>query len=1193
MTEATLALTPVIRYPRIAEVGGRYLLSVDLEFDPQRHPWPYPREEYPIRFLMQSRSFRHDPIGEPVVVLHRFGGTYGPAQFALYPEQPGDAVLQIVLVNYAGVPLRTVRIDDIRIVGREVEQTARVVRLSLRSGKELRVRLEADGEVAVGRIRLPQNVPTAADFERLLLRAGSGVEKLARQALAPARVHDTTTVLEVETESSSFAGVPFGELREADTLFFQRNLRVVRIPPGLPAGRATVGEGARVLMICDDPKHAAAFVAVARRLFPRFALYVLQGSESVPLISLLPSRPEDWTVRHFERLCFSTRELSPVASPTFDVLYLIGVASMNPWVLPRVSALVVAPAPSVDPIAVAWGVLGAEGSGAAALMFWRDDNIEAGAEVCLTVADGYSIEEAAWRASRDLARPMVVWARPQETEGRTDWALVVAVKTLQGRPLVIDAESAAVEFYQWLVDPEGGGLAAKRAELLISPTRQTISRAVEEIARSARADQQASGPRRLVLYFAAPGFAVGNEFHVAAADFSFGGTPADGSLALTDTLRRIADDGAFDQIVGITHLGAGPHASPSSEVLPPRVLASAAPPTSTVVIYGGKPVDFTDLHSSATTFTKQLVAGLQGDAATPEGVVTLESLQHHLAEHTDHPHSIPEVTLLSGSPFILAEPGVAAFTPKRVLVVGSGELNPEAAEIWMATALGADLAESGHSLITGGMAGVDEIVGRSFIERLQASQNPSADRLLQIVAGSRQPVFRGGKTLSVASPLDELARPVLEADALILVGGGAGASLESELAREIDLPIYPVPGTRRNAERLWHELVEENESLRILDRPIESAGDARALTRRLVDHLGSVDTPSPAPDSGNARLSAFFRASLFVNRRKKAVERLEGPLLRAVAAAGYAPLDAERRMRSAVEARRALGYAAARDLSFPTLPSLLLEAISRERGLSGDARGPRAMDQLLASCHAAVIRGLFGSADLAGLAKTLASLETEGGLDLLRKDRVSGLRWEIERTNAGAPHKFEAALDEQARKYEEIRDRMPPSTERTAAMQAIVDGVEVSATKYGPDWERPRIRFNRGKPGDRIVALAQMIAFPHAIGAMLITEAVHRPVSYFEQWTALVAAQTMLRNLGADHIVPVVPVLLSALWTEGNPSHRTPDTDRRALCSTILMELARRENVPGGIGSETELIAALRRWLEAMGWEETETLDGR
>ena len=113
-----LSVEPIISYPREAEIGKSYLLSID--FRPlltSEEKWPLESEECTIYCLLSAESlFSYRALGEPAVVIHRFGGSYGPARFLLTAsddEQEGK--IHITLVNSWGVPLGEIT-RDINII---------------------------------------------------------------------------------------------------------------------------------------------------------------------------------------------------------------------------------------------------------------------------------------------------------------------------------------------------------------------------------------------------------------------------------------------------------------------------------------------------------------------------------------------------------------------------------------------------------------------------------------------------------------------------------------------------------------------------------------------------------------------------------------------------------------------------------------------------------------------------------------------------------------------------------------------------------------------------------------------------------------------------------------------------------------------------------------------------------------------
>ena len=110
-----IAVKPIIHYPREAQVGRTYLMTIDLQSE-ETFEWQYDEEEYPVYCKADSDLFNSQSIGEPVVILHRFGGSYGEAKFLLTAhgdEMEGE--IRITLVNKWGVPIKTFQLSSISI----------------------------------------------------------------------------------------------------------------------------------------------------------------------------------------------------------------------------------------------------------------------------------------------------------------------------------------------------------------------------------------------------------------------------------------------------------------------------------------------------------------------------------------------------------------------------------------------------------------------------------------------------------------------------------------------------------------------------------------------------------------------------------------------------------------------------------------------------------------------------------------------------------------------------------------------------------------------------------------------------------------------------------------------------------------------------------------------------------------------
>jgi hypothetical protein len=111
-----LSVKPIIHYPRVAQVGKTYLMTIDLEVEAGAE-WQYEEEEYPIYCTVDSELFNSNPVGEPVVVMHRFGGSYGEANFLLTASShPCPSNINIHLINRYGVSLQSISLKNSIIV---------------------------------------------------------------------------------------------------------------------------------------------------------------------------------------------------------------------------------------------------------------------------------------------------------------------------------------------------------------------------------------------------------------------------------------------------------------------------------------------------------------------------------------------------------------------------------------------------------------------------------------------------------------------------------------------------------------------------------------------------------------------------------------------------------------------------------------------------------------------------------------------------------------------------------------------------------------------------------------------------------------------------------------------------------------------------------------------------------------------
>lgn len=116
---APMLIEPVVGWPRQAQAGQSYLVTVDLERPSGEEDWPYDEEEFDFAVALDGTpNFVCEALSEPSVVLHRFGGTYGPARFVVTAHQtpgpegdwPVPGKIWLTISNRWGFPVRTVEL---------------------------------------------------------------------------------------------------------------------------------------------------------------------------------------------------------------------------------------------------------------------------------------------------------------------------------------------------------------------------------------------------------------------------------------------------------------------------------------------------------------------------------------------------------------------------------------------------------------------------------------------------------------------------------------------------------------------------------------------------------------------------------------------------------------------------------------------------------------------------------------------------------------------------------------------------------------------------------------------------------------------------------------------------------------------------------------------------------------------------
>lgn len=100
----TPRLQPRVGWAKRMTKDRRHLVAVDLVLvteDGEPAPWPFPeREDIAYTFdLDGGADFDQWVVHDPAVVLHRFGGSYGPAEFVVTPRKEGERSLWLTITN--------------------------------------------------------------------------------------------------------------------------------------------------------------------------------------------------------------------------------------------------------------------------------------------------------------------------------------------------------------------------------------------------------------------------------------------------------------------------------------------------------------------------------------------------------------------------------------------------------------------------------------------------------------------------------------------------------------------------------------------------------------------------------------------------------------------------------------------------------------------------------------------------------------------------------------------------------------------------------------------------------------------------------------------------------------------------------------------------------------------------------------
>ena len=118
MSGPAFTVRPLVSWPRRARTGGRYMMTIDLEPGNQAAPWPYDEEEIAVHCVVDAAPlFTTEAVDDTAVVLHRFGGTYGPVRYLLTAaRRPMKGAIHLTLLNDAGMPVDVFTFEAVEIL---------------------------------------------------------------------------------------------------------------------------------------------------------------------------------------------------------------------------------------------------------------------------------------------------------------------------------------------------------------------------------------------------------------------------------------------------------------------------------------------------------------------------------------------------------------------------------------------------------------------------------------------------------------------------------------------------------------------------------------------------------------------------------------------------------------------------------------------------------------------------------------------------------------------------------------------------------------------------------------------------------------------------------------------------------------------------------------------------------------------
>jgi len=456
-----------------------------------------------------------------------------------------------------------------------------------------------------------------------------------------------------------------------------------------------------------------------------------------------------------------------------------------------------------------------------------------------------------------------------------------------------------------------------------------------------------------------------------------------------------------------------------------------------------------------------------------------------------------------------------------ILVDGTAALQLSWEHYELAKALGRSLADNGYSLITLGRQGVSHVVARSFMDALAPRGFTSGIYpLLHVVETNTRPDFwERGRALFPPHGTTPADDALDHADAVFVIGEPVPELREGARTQELPYRELAAPAPVDNPTRVCERAIE-----RLAVAPAAPVSRAAAEVVRV------------------AAIALDQRDLAAYNRTLQQLER---------DAMGRG-LDVGALLRDPRPSHRLVGYQVQTDLP----AELALEALLRERDTVRRFWETRTLWFALEALRR-YPRGSQVPLDRA-IAAACASIECDLGVNAFIDPRreIRSLLSEV----CGSMPAYERArgIAGAALRYEETRQSTPPSDARTQAMTAIVEEIR---GRFGvADVREIDVWFTSGREGQRIAALALLLAPRAPAGLAHVHDAIASSRSAFEQYTALRVVQAMQSQL-APSDAEQFQLAIELQRAPGGVI--TPqDPTRWSLSAELVRALSRRVDLP-------------------------------